>query len=99
MSKAITTKYIGPTNHKGAHISVRAEGLPRMYVHWDDELCIDGNHTAAAKQFAAKYDWAGQWCGGVNAASSGNTYVRIPSFTVENPGLFDDDINFNIPRK
>lgn len=92
MAKAIVTKYIGPTNHRGARIRVKAEGLPSMLVSWDDALYIDANHTAAAKQFALKHEWSGQWCGGGMPDQTGNCYVRLPTF-------FDGDNCFSIPRK
>lgn len=82
MSKAIVTKYIGPTNHRSARIRVTSEGMPRMYVAWDDALYIDANHTAAAKAFALKHEWWGQWCGGGLPDQTGNCYVRVP-FLIE----------------
>lgn len=105
--KAITTKYIGPTDYKGARIRVKAEGLPSILYHWNDGLNIDANHTAAAKAFAEEHEWAGQWCGGGLPDQTGNCYVRIPSFFTTPSGTKraewdysqEDENNFYIARK
>jgi len=52
---AIETRFLGPTNHRGARI--KAVAMDRLYsnerpdsttVAWDDSKDTDGNHEAAA---------------------------------------------------
>lgn len=60
----ITTKYLGPTDFKGARISVTADtwGSPtRMIVSYDYELSAVENHTKPAQQMAKRLGWSGVW--------------------------------------
>ena len=61
--KAITTKYLGPTNVRGSRVKATAEA-GSITLHWDHALNCDDNHMIAAKALAAKYGWRGQWYGG-----------------------------------
>jgi hypothetical protein len=72
---------------------VRAEGLPRLFVNWDDALHTNDNHTRAAAEFASRYGWHGTWTGGGLPDSTGNCYVRIPRR--QRP----DDLCFHIPTQ
>jgi hypothetical protein len=54
--QAIHTKYLCPTNHHGARISVRAQA-GRIIVPWNYALDIEANHKRAAARFAAKLGW------------------------------------------
>jgi hypothetical protein len=64
--KAITTKYIGPSNVRGARIAATGhDGRGgRMYVPYDHALSIEHNHAAAARMLAEKLEWSGDWYGG-----------------------------------
>lgn len=62
--QAIITKYIGPTNTRGARIAASA-AAGRIYLDWDDALNADDNHALAARFFAQKYQWGGKWAHGV----------------------------------
>ena len=44
----ITTKFIGPTNHRGARIKA-TRGTQSKTIAWDDDLNIDDNHASAAQ--------------------------------------------------
>lgn len=55
----IMTKYLGPTNTRGARVKATAGGAARretrtVVIAWDDELSIGENHAAAAAALAAK---------------------------------------------
>ncbi len=87
MRQAIETKYIGPTNFRGARVKARAQA-GSITIPWDDALDVDANHDAAARAFAEKYGWQGSWYGGAKADGTGNVYVcsrvvfnvlRVPS--------------------
>lgn len=64
MSVAILTKYLGPTNYRGARIKAYTESGITETVYWDHAKTIEENHTAAAEALAEKMTWAGEWVGG-----------------------------------
>lgn len=73
--QAIVTKFLGPTNHRGARVTARSETL-RLTVPWDDALDVEKNHAAAAAAFAHAHGWHGSWVGGGLPDTTGNAYVR-----------------------
>ena len=75
MRQAITTKYHGPTDHRGSRVIARAEAGSIVWS-WDHALDIQENHTKAAEALARKFGWAGVWCGG--GTRDGYTYVLVP---------------------
>ena len=55
----ITTKFLGPTNHRGSR--VKATGpLGSITISWDHALNISANHDAAARAYATKFDAHGE---------------------------------------
>ena len=54
--QAIQTTYIGPTDFRGARVSVRAQAGRRL-VPWDHALGIEENHYQAARGFAESMGW------------------------------------------
>lgn len=70
-SKAISTRYLGPTDTRPSRIVCTAEGGNRKVYSWNYELGVYENHAAAAKQFAEALDWGGEWVGG----GTGNGFV------------------------
>lgn len=73
--QAITTKYIGPTNFKGARVKASSQA-GSVTVSWDHALNVDENHAAAARALASKWGWAGKWLGGALPDGKGNVYVN-----------------------
>ena len=61
--QAISTRYLGPTNHRGARIAASCEA-GRLVLGWDDGLDVFANHQKAALALAAKLGWKGPWVGG-----------------------------------
>lgn len=55
-SKAIITKYVGPTASKGARIKVTAEGVPTKFYPFDYDF-QDGGQAKAAEKFANERGW------------------------------------------
>lgn len=48
--KGVETKFLGPTNHRPARVSVRdLDTKKRRVVSWDDGLGVFENHKAAAE--------------------------------------------------
>jgi hypothetical protein len=79
MLQAIVTRYHGPTNHKGARVSARAEA-GRVVLPWDYALNTDDNHKAAAQALADRMGWtvdAGYpaLVGGALPANAGYAFV------------------------
>lgn len=74
MRQAIITKFMGPTNSRGARVKATADA-GSVTVGWDYALNIEGNHTAAAKALAMKLGWDGlSWFGG-GLPGSGYAFV------------------------
>jgi hypothetical protein len=63
MYQVIETKYLGPTNTRGARIVAKA-GPGRRFRAYDDALNSHDNHIAAAEAYAKEFFWAGAWRGG-----------------------------------
>lgn len=63
LRQAIVTKYLGPTDSRGARVKASAEA-GSVSVPWDYELDAADNHIAAAEKYAQKYGWDGAWFGG-----------------------------------
>jgi hypothetical protein len=75
--QAISTRYLGPTNHRGARIKVTAEA-GALTVSWDHSLNVDENHAKAAKAFADRWDWGGVWIGSPSPDGKGYVFVNLP---------------------
>jgi hypothetical protein len=75
MRQAITTKYLGPTNHRGARVVAKSQA-GRMTIHWDHALDAVDNHRNAARALAEHYGWTdhGKWVAG---ASYDTGYVFV----------------------
>jgi hypothetical protein len=56
MRQAIVTKYIGPTNSKGARVKATAEA-GSITLSWDHALNAGDNHRTAAEALAKKFHW------------------------------------------
>lgn len=86
MRQAIETKYLGPTNHRGARIKATAQAGSVM-LSWDDSKDVDENHLDAAQALAKKFGWyhhkPGKWVGGGNAKGTGNVYVWVEPWGVK----------------
>jgi len=76
--KAITTKYHGPTNTRGARISA-TDGDNRISISYDYSGNHDQVHRKAALALCNKLNWDGcdRLVGG--GMKTGNAYVFLPS--------------------
>jgi hypothetical protein len=54
--QAIQTKYLGPTNHRGARIVAKCDATRRVYS-WDYALGTSENHHAAAELLGHELGW------------------------------------------
>jgi hypothetical protein len=58
MFQAIQTKYIGPSNVRGARVKAWAEA-GSLTLSWDHALNVEENHAKAAQALADKFGWTG----------------------------------------
>lgn len=73
--QAIETRYIGPTDHRGARVKALAEA-GTVTVPWDDGLDSVDNHNAAARALVVKLGWADRtWYRGAVPKARGYVYV------------------------
>lgn len=54
--QAILTKYLSPTNTRGARIKATAHA-GSVVVGYDHRMNVDGNHAAAAETLVRKLGW------------------------------------------
>lgn len=85
--QAIVTKYLGPTNSRGARIKATAAAGSQT-VYYDHSLNIEANHARSAKQLAMKFGWTGSYYQGGMPGDSGYCFVGVsdrdpvPAFTI-----------------
>jgi hypothetical protein len=62
--QAIVTRYLPPTNFRGARIKATA-ATGSITLHWDHALNPSNNHLAAAEALSTKFGWNyGKWVTG-----------------------------------
>ena len=63
--QTISTKYYGPTDHRGSRIKAQASGAKTTYWHdWEYGKNTEENYREAAKQLLIKLNWesvSGSW--------------------------------------
>lgn len=64
--QAITTKYLGPTNHRGSRIKATCDA-GSLTLTWDHSLSAPENHRLAARALVQRLGWGGKWIGGGTA--------------------------------
>ncbi len=66
MRQAILTRYLGPTNHRGARVIATAGGGLKLTLSWNHALNEQRNHQAAARTLADRlqWRWGPHWFGG-----------------------------------
>ena len=84
--QAIVTKYLGPTNSRGARVKATCQA-GSVTIRWDDARDVDANHDAAAYTLARKLGWISQTSGkpysgerllrGGMPKGDGNCYVMV----------------------
>lgn len=74
--QAITTKYLGPTNHRGARIKAQA-ARGHITLEYDSGLTTSANHMEAAKALAERFGWGGHWASGGLPDGRGDVFVIV----------------------
>ncbi len=73
--KAITTKYLGPTNTRGSRIKASDGDGNSITVSYPYELSGEDVHRKAAQALADKMHWAGELAG--SAVKNGYAFVFV----------------------
>lgn len=81
MYQAIQTKFLGPTNTRGARVKAIADA-GSITVQWDHRLGIFENHEAAAVALARRYGWPEDMVGG-GLPGRGYAFVRREPATAD----------------
>lgn len=63
MGTAILTKYLGPTDHKGARIKAWSVSGRSVTIGYRHDLGGDGPHRAALQAWLEKHAQPGDWMG------------------------------------
>lgn len=72
MRQAISTKYLAPTNHKGARIKATCDA-GSVTIAWEYEISDLQNYAEAARALCLKLGWTGKYVMGGNGG--GYTFV------------------------
>ena len=77
--QAIVTKYLGPTDRRGARIKARCEA-GTVTINWDYSLDTQENHERAAMELVYKLGWDqfNRFQGGALPDNAGYVFVAIP---------------------
>jgi len=75
--QAITTKYLGPTQNRGARVKARSQ-VGSLTLPYDYGLDPVENHRLAAMALADRWGWKATWIGGALPSRNGYAFVRVP---------------------
>lgn len=74
--QAIQTRFVGPTNTRGARVIARADA-GRVVHYWEYALGEAGNHAEAARKFCEQYGWYGRLaCGALPGSGYAFCFVE-----------------------
>lgn len=75
--QAIQTKFLGPTDHRGARVKAWCDA-GSLTLAWNDALDTYDNHKAACRALATRLEWWGDWVSGsARRASFGYVFCRF----------------------
>ena len=77
--QTIETKYLGPTNHKGARIKATATHGAAVTITYPYDLSEHEQHALAVRKLAAKLNWTGDMIGGWTARGMVWVFTGKPS--------------------
>lgn len=76
ITQAIETRYLFPTNTKGARIKASTYGA-NIIIPYDYALDVQDNHCAAQLALRHKLGWQGKYAQGGNAKGNGYVFVNV----------------------
>ena len=77
--QAITTKYFGPTDHRGSRVKAVCEA-GSLTVAWDDALSSEENHALAATTLANALGWLNDASALNSGALPDGSYCHVITF-------------------
>jgi hypothetical protein len=77
MRQAIATKFIGPTNHRGARVKAYCQA-GEFTMPWDYALGVEDNHRKAATFLLDRLGWDGNYHGGAMWHITGYVFIACP---------------------
>lgn len=81
MLRAIRTKYLGATNHRGSRVKAQLIGYndaqSRKTVYWDHSINVVANHAAAAAALAKQVGW--DWPADTKCIEDFDGYIFVAS--------------------
>ena len=72
--QTITTKYLGPTNHRGSRIKATTSSGISNTISWDYAKGTIQNHERAIHELNLKLSWDGELVGG-SPDDKGDSYI------------------------
>lgn len=72
--QSILTRYLGPTNHRGARVKAWNQAKV-IALPWNHALNPEENHEAAIKRLRDQLEWGGHWAMGQLPDGSGYAAV------------------------
>jgi hypothetical protein len=77
MKQAIVTKYLAPTNTKGARVKATASlARPSVTIPWDSAWSVERNHEFAAQVLRERLGWSGTLqAGSISAQSVAHVFI------------------------
>lgn len=73
MKQAIETKFLGPTNHRGARVKAASGSGKSFVMEWNYAVSAEKNHEMAAKILCDQLRWSGDMIMG----SLKNSYAHV----------------------
>lgn len=80
--QTIITKYIGPTNFKGARVKATSTSGKSITVSWNHEMNADGNHRAAMIELLNRLDWKVKQYARGNLTGGAMVWVAVTNSSV-----------------
>lgn len=81
--QSIITRFMGPTNTRGARIRAKASGGQRVISNYSHELLVAEEHDRAVKLLALRLKWGGRLVRG--DIDRGYVYVFDPAVEPDSP--------------
>lgn len=90
MPVAIITRYIGPSNTRGARIVADAGDRRRVTIGYPHEFSGAECHFQAVKKLCAKFDWHGSFVAGATDTGYAFCFEADRQYSRENPRQFSE---------
>lgn len=83
--QSIVTKYVRPTNTRGARVKATASGGASITINYGHEKNDEMEHVKALTELVNKLGWHGEWHGGAGARARRVWVCNSYSVTINAP--------------